>query len=128
MANIAIDKLASEITKAVQKYTEDIEDAIELKVDEVATEMLKDVKQNSPVQTGRYRRGFRKTARDLGGRTTRIVWNKAEPTLVHLLEFGHAKVNGGRVSGRPHLRPAYDKGSNKLQNDIKRIIQNGGGS
>jgi len=126
MAKIAIDNLAKEITKAVQKYTEDIEDAIELKVDEVADEMLKDVRQNSPVQSGRYRRGFRKTARDLGGKTTRIIWNKSEPTLVHLLEFGHAKVNGGRVSGKPHMRPAYDKNSAKLQSDIKRIIENGG--
>ena len=126
MAKISIDNLAKEITKAVQRYTEDIEDAIELKVDEVADEMLKDVRRNSPIQTGRYRRGFRKTARDFGGKTTRIVWNKSEPTLVHLLEFGHAKVNGGRVNGKPHLRPAYDKNSIKLQNDIKRIIENGG--
>lgn len=127
MANIPIDRLAAEITKAVQEYTEDVSEAIERKVDEVAGQVLKEVKRTAPKRTGKYRRGFVKTKRDAPGRTKRIVWNRRHYMLVHLLEFGHAKVNGGRVPAYPHLRPAYDKHASKLPDEIKRIIRNGGG-
>jgi len=46
---------------------------------------------------------------------------------VHLLEFGHAKKNGGRVAARPHLRPAYDRHVPEMEKRIKKIIKNGGG-
>lgn len=128
MANIPIDRLATEITKAVQEYTEDVQEAIESKVDEVAEEVLQEVKRIAPKRTGKYRRGFVKTNRDGYGRIRRIVWNKRHYMLVHLLEFGHAKVGGGRVAARPHLRPAYDKYASKLPDEIKKIIRNGGGS
>ena len=126
MANIPIDRLAAEITKAVQEYTEDVSEAIERKVDEVAEKVLQEVKQTAPKRTGKYRRGFVKTNRDAPGRTKRIVWNRRHYMLVHLLEFGHAKRGGGRVAARPHLRPAYDKHAGNLPDEIKRIIRNGG--
>ena len=126
MANVPIDRLAAEITKAVQEYTEDVTEAIERKVDEVADQVLKEVKRTAPKRTGKYRRGFVKTNRDAPGRTRRIVWNKKRYMIVHLLEFGHAKRGGGRVAARPHLRPAYDKYVPKLIEEIRKIIKNGG--
>lgn len=126
MVNIPIDRLAAEITKAVQEYTEDVSVAIERKVDEVAEKVLQEVKQTAPKRTGKYRNGFVKTSRDAPGRTRRIVWNRRHYMLVHLLEFGHAKRGGGRVAARPHMRPAYDRHAAKLPDEIKRIIRNGG--
>lgn len=126
MANISIDQLAAEITKAVREYTEDVTEAIEQKVDEVADQVLKEVKSTAPKRTGKYRRGFVKTNRDGPGRVRRFVWNRRRYMLVHLLEFGHAKRGGGRVAGRPHLRPAYDKYVPKLIEEIRKIIKNGG--
>lgn len=127
MANIPIDKLAAEITKAAQEYTDDITQAIKRKVDRVANEMIKDIKNDSPIKSGAYRDGFKKVNQDEYGKISRVIWNKNKPSMVHLLEFGHAKVNGGRVNGKPHLRPAFDKNIPKLEEGIKRIIKNGGG-
>lgn len=126
MANVPIDRLAAEITKAIQEYTEDVSEAIEQKVDEVADQVLEEVKRTAPKRTGKYRRGFTKTNRNELGRVRRFIWNRRRYMLVHLLEFGFAKRGGGRVAGRPHLRPAFDKYVPKLIEEIRKIIRNGG--
>lgn len=122
MANINIDQLASEITKAVREYTEDVTAAIEAKVDETAKQVMGEIKATAPKNTGEYGRTF--TITNKNGK--RYIWNRKHYRRVHLLEFGHAKVGGGRVAARPHMRPAYDKHAANLPEDIKRIIQNGG--
>lgn len=123
----SIDDLAREITNAVRDYTEDVTHAIESKVDETAERMKRDTQAEAPKKTGKYAKGFKVTKRDKQGSVKRIIWNKKYSRLVHLLEFGHAKVNGGRVQGHPHLRPVYDRHARQLTDDIKRIIRNGGG-
>lgn len=129
MANIPIDHLADEITKAIRAYTDDVSAAIAEAVDETADEILKEVKINHPYRdrTGEYTKGFKKTKQDEPGRTRRIIWNRKHYRRVHLLEFGHAKRGGGRVSAYPHLRPAYEKHAPKLIEKIRQIIKNGGG-
>lgn len=129
MANIRIDQLAEAITSAVRSYTADVSEAIEKKVDEVAEAVLQDTKRTAPVRTGKYRKGFAKTKRTKPGQGYKgyYIWNKKDYRRVHLLEFGHAKRSGGRVAAKPHLRPAFDRNAEQLQEDIKRIIRNGGG-
>ena len=123
---VNINDLANEITSAVREYTEDVSTSIAKKVDEVAKEVLKETKQMAPKRTGEYAKTFTITKDDGYGVTRRIIWNKKHYRRVHLLEFGHAKVNGGRVQAFPHLRPAYDKHAANLDDEIKRIIKNGG--
>jgi hypothetical protein len=128
MANIRIDQLADELVSAIKGYTDDVTEAIEQKVDDVADAVLKETKQLAPKRTGEYAKGFVKTRRKLASHGYReyVVWNKKHYRRVHLLEFGHAKVNGGRVPAYPHLRPAYDKHAANLDDEIKEIIRNGG--
>lgn len=122
MVSFDIDRLASELVSAVRDYTEDVSAAIERKVDAVAEEVKADAVNNAPKRKGKYAKGFKVTKQG----NKRIIWNKKNSRLVHLLEFGHAKVGGGRVSGRAHLRPAYDRYAARLPDDIKQIIRNGG--
>jgi hypothetical protein len=126
MPNISIDQLANEITSAVREYTEDVAKAVEKKVDEVANKVLKEAQALAPKRTGEYAKTFVKTKEGGYGEHRRIIWNKKHYRRVHLLEFGHAKVNGGRVPAYPHLRPAYDKHAVHLDDEIKQIIRNGG--
>lgn len=123
---VSIDQLANTIVDAVRGYTEDVTEAIDQKVESTADLVLSDVRQNAPKKTGKYAKGFVKTDKSLPGRRRFVIWNRKYYRLVHLLEFGHAKVKGGRVAGKPHLIPAHDRYVNGMVNDIKKIIKNGG--
>jgi hypothetical protein len=123
---IALDGLAAEITGFLKEYTDDVTAAIEDTLDTTSAAVEVDTRDNSPVKTGRYRKGWRRTKESSGGRTRYTIHNKTQPGLVHLLEKGHAKRGGGRVAARPHLTPAYDKHVPPMEERIKKILRDGG--
>jgi hypothetical protein len=125
---ISIDDLAREIADSVRIYTEEVTEELEQLVDETARNIRNSTEQNAPKKTGKYARGFIVTKTDKPGKTRRTVWNKKNYRLVHLLEMGHAKRGGGRVAGKPHLRPAYDQHADNFKREVRNILQGGGGS
>lgn len=123
--NIQVDQLAQELVMAVQQYTEDVAAAIELETDLTAEQVAQEIAQNSPHQTGKYAKSWKITKQKGGGWCRNVIHNKIYQ-LVHLLEFGHAKTGGGRVKGKPHVRPAYDRHIPGYLKRIEQIIKNGG--
>ena len=127
MSNIVtIDQLATEITRAVAQYTEDVASAIEKEVDDTAKAVQADIKAGSPVRTGEYKKGWTRKKSRKGGSVTQTIYNKNKPQPTHLLEHGHAKRGGGRVEGKPHIEPAYDKHVPAMERRIEQIIKDGG--
>lgn len=129
--SVTIDELAAEIVLAVKQYTDDVAMEVEVELAQTAKDVLKDVKAGSPVDTGEYRKGWRVKREAFADCKVRyIVYQKSKPQLAHLLEFGHAKVGGGRVGAKPtdggHIRPAYHRHVPAMHNRIKRIIEGGG--
>ena len=120
---IKVDDLAGEIVLAVRTYTEEVGAAIEEAVEETAQALAADLRETSPKDTGEYAKGW--TARKEGpGRY--VVYNKKKPQLTHLLEHGHAKRGGGRVEGRPHIKPAKERHIPQLERKIAQILERGG--
>lgn len=50
---------------------------------------------------------------------TGVIYNKATPSLPHLLEHGHANRGGGRTPGRPHIAPAEEQIVKEYEEEVK---------
>ena len=115
-----VDDLSREVKAQLQAYCDEVTEAVKAEVDTVAEESLQEIKANSPVRTGRYRKGWRKEVAYESRDDIRItVRNKPYPGLTHLLENGHAKAGGGRVEGIPHIKPAEQHAAEKLADKVK---------
>lgn len=103
--------------------TEIVNSAIEAAVKEVAKESAKQLKKGGSYHdTGAsgYTKGWKaetKKKSRVGYEAT--VYNSKAPGLAHLLEFGHAKQNGGRTRAYPHIAPVNDAVADKLIEKIQ---------
>ena len=108
----------------------DVADGVKAAVTAASKGCLKEIRAKSPRSEGgneTYAKGWRlKKAYDGPYDIRYIIHNKARPGLVHLLENGHAKVNGGRVEGRPHVGPAERNARRELEQSIPEAIENAG--
>lgn len=111
--------LEAEITKALNAFNEDVSKEIEESVDNLADKTASKLKGVSPVLTGEYANDWN-VKRDKRGR--RIIYQKEEYRIAHLLEFGHAKKNGGRVAAITHIKPIETEVIKEFEEDIRRRL------
>ena len=127
MANINIDKLASEIAKELSTYSQEVVQKVNVSSERVGKTAVKQLKQTSPKRYGDYAKSWTmKTEPEVGQPHTRIIHAKAPHyRLTHLLEHGHAKRGGGRVEGRPHIRPAEEMVIKEFVAEVEEAIERG---
>lgn len=130
MVKTTVNGLAAAIAKELEQYSQDVTDGIKKEVKQVAEECKLEVQRNSPVgkgkRRGRYQRGWRTRKAFESAQDIRMeVYNKTDGQLTHLLENGHAKVNGGRVDGIPHIRTAEQNAEKKLLGAVKVVVVRG---
>lgn len=124
MAKTSVTDLAEAIAKELEQYSQDVTDGLKKEVKQVAKECKLEIQQKSPVLTGDYKKGWRDQVEYESGQDIRVVVrNKTDYQLTHLLENGHAKVNGGRVQGKPHIRPAEQNAEKKLLQRVKVVVK-----
>lgn len=107
-----IDKLSAVIADTLEFYGADVAENVAEAVKKVSKEGAKAVKAAARENfggTGTYAKGW--TSRTEEGRVSAqgVIFNKTVPGLPHLLENGHAKRNGGRVAGKPHIKPVEEQ-------------------
>lgn len=125
---IKAEDLQNAVMKALTEYREDIEDDVKEATDSIVKEAKEELKKTSPrrgiARKNQYYLGWAiKNGTKSSNKYTRVVWNKTNYQLTHLLEFGHATRNGGRTKAIPHIRPIEEKYGVKFEDKLKQKIR-----
>ncbi len=119
----SIDNLAAEVMKGLQEYSELADDEMKKAVKKTATSVKKEISANAPHDTGTYAKSWTSSkVKETSHNLRMTVHSRNRYRLAHLLENGHAKRGGGRVSGKPHIQPAEKNGEELLENLIRKAI------
>lgn len=118
--------VAAEIEKAMKEQLDLANEVVGEAVDKVAKETVIELGSASPRKSGHYAEGWAVKEGKVATRSkSAVVWNEKHYRLTHLLEFGHAKVNGGRVAARPHIGAAEQKAIKTFEDELRRGIEHG---
>lgn len=119
MASTKIKGISKQFARILSEYTDEVEELINQSKTTVSKETVKQLKSTSPKDTGGYAKGWRVT--DVRGK--KVIHNKTDYQLTHLLEYGHAKVGGGRVPAKVHIRPAEEKAINEFVEKVEKGLR-----
>ncbi len=118
------DKLAAEIMDGLRDYADLATADMKKAVRKAGASVRKKISATAPENTGAYAKSWTtKKTRESSNSLEVTVYSKNRYQLAHLLEFGHAKRNGGRVSAKPHIAPAEEEGIQILEREIKKALE-----
>lgn len=133
---IKIENLAKEITETLKEFEGATDAVIEEAVTKTAKDAVKELKKAKPPGSGHYNswNEYNKSWKVMQTKTDKrynkkaTIHNQNKYNLTHLLEKGHALVNGGRKVGETgafeHIAPVAEKAEKKLMDNIKKGIEN----
>ena len=114
------NQLEAAVNNILTEYGDDAKEIIETTISKSAKEATKQLKNaGSFGGTGKYKKGWSSKIQKKRVGIEAVVYNAAAPGLAHLLEFGHAKQNGGRTRAFPHIAPINDQ----VQEDVVRQLE-----
>ena len=126
MKKIGIDGLASAVMEELNQYAKHSTKEVKQIVEEVAKETKEEIQANAPQKSGKYSKSWAvKKMNENSTRLNVVVHSRNKYQLTHLLEFGHAKRNGGRVSARPHIEQAEQNAIKRMEEKIQEVLENG---
>lgn len=124
---VSVDNLADAILEQLETYEEEITEVMKKSVDKASDDCMRTIKShisfNQP--TRQYVKHFRLKTSYEDEYAKRKTWFVAggHHRLTHLLEFGHAKVNGGRTRAFPHIKYGEEVAQKNLVNYIKEGVR-----
>lgn len=120
-----ITRLDSQVKKILNEYGDDVKN----NVTKITKDILKKGAQAISASarsvvggSGKYARGWTSEVEVKRYGTYGYIYNSTAWQLAHLLEYGHAKQNGGRVPGRPHIQPVEEKIVKEYEEGVIRAI------
>lgn len=130
MSSVDVDELAGLISEYMSNYSEEVTDNVKKAVDVVADEVNQEIKKHIRFKqpTGKYVKSFRiKTSYEdrFNKRKTWYVAN-GQHRLTHLLEKGHALIQGGRSRAYPHIKYGEELAQRRMEELAKEAIENAG--
>lgn len=128
---VSVDELSNVILEYLEDFKDVTEEACKDGVLTTADEAVKELRSAHPAGSGKYgswdkyNKGWAKRTSTMKTKEKGIlavVYNKDHYRLTHLLEKGHALVNGGRTQAFPHIAPVAEKCEDELMDNIRKYI------
>lgn len=124
MSGINIDELSDAVMAGLREYSGLVSSDMKKAVRKTGNAVRDRIKKDAPKDTGKYAESW--TVKKTGESSDSIelvVHSKDSYRLAHLLEHGHAKRNGGRIAGKPHIAPAEEMGGELLASEIEKALK-----
>lgn len=126
MKKIKVEQLADEVMKELEDYADTTALGMKAAVQKTGNTVRNEIRAGAPSRTGAYAKSWSvKNTKQNSHAFEVTVYSRNRYQLAHLLEFGHAKRGGGRVSSRSHIAPAEQKGIEELEQNIIRSLRHG---
>lgn len=121
---VSVDQMAQTIMDGLLEYAELATDDMKAAVKKAGNKAKSDVQAGAPVDTGKYKKSWAvKTTKENANTLEVTVHSKNRYQLAHLLEFGHAKRNGGRTRAFPHIAPAEAAAAELLEREVEAALR-----
>lgn len=122
-STVRIDHMADAIMQGLNEYAELATEDMKKAVKAASKTVRKEIQAGAPQKSGAYSKSWAvKTVRETANSLEQTVHSKNRYQLAHLLEHGHAKRGGGRVSGKAHIAPAEQMGIEQLEDAIEKAL------
>lgn len=123
---VKVDDLSKAILEELKNYEGVTEEAAEKGLTETSKSALQELRNAHPSGSGEYGSwdAYNKSWKILKLKRDKkaVIHNEKHYRLTHLLEKGHAKVNGGRTRAFPHIKPVEDKCDDELLKNIRKYL------
>lgn len=121
-----VDTLAVDVEKILEEYQGDVEllnkEAIKA-IAQKGKQALQNSSRSTFGGTGAYAAGWAVKVEDQNRAFAKAtLYNAKLPGLPHLLENGHAKRGGGRVSGRVHIKPVEEELIKAFEEELEKKL------
>lgn len=121
---VRVNALAEAIKDTLKEYADVSTEKVKTAVKEAGKTVKKEIEMNAPKDSGDYSKSWTiKNVKETSNSLEVSVHSKSHYQLAHLLEFGHAKRGGGRVSGKVHIASAEAKGIEQFEGDIEKALK-----
>lgn len=129
---IQIDDLSKEITSIMKEFANATDESVDKAVKETAKDAVKKLRNANPPGSGEYGswKDYNSSWKVMQTKTDKryhrvaTIHNEKHYRLTHLLEKGHALVNGGRTRAFPHIQQVDEQAQKDLIDNIKKGIEN----
>ncbi len=122
--SVSAGSLADAIMDSLREYSSLAADEMKEAVREAGNTVRDEIREKAPKDTGIYAKSWTvKKQRETSSSLSLTVHSRNRYQLAHLLEFGHAKRGGGRVSAKPHIADAEAAGIRQLEEDIQKALE-----
>lgn len=129
MAGYTVEQFSLAVMEAMKEFQQSVDYDLVYVTQKVARQAAKNVQANitdSGIRgTGEYKKSIKaRTIKDSPLSKKSVVYaDKPHYRLTHLLEHGHAKLNGGRTRAFAHWEPAEQKAIDDFVKELREAIE-----